>query len=38
MEINIDYSIGSRLFHAGKAIEECATADQRAGWRAEVGQ
>lgn len=33
MIINLDYGIGSRLFHAGKGIEECANADQRAGWR-----
>jgi hypothetical protein len=30
----VDYGIGSRLYHAGKGIDKCANADQRAGWRA----
>ena len=34
MRLTRDHAIGSKLFRAGKGIEECANADQCAGWRA----
>lgn len=33
MKLTRDHAIGSKLFRAGKEIEECANDDQRAGWR-----